>query len=606
MSLSLSIPTGVGGNFPDFRPRIVVLGTGGGGVNAVNNMIRAGLSGVEFCVANTDAQSLAGSLAEHRIQLGVQTTNGQGAGARPEVGRAAAEEQLPEIMKFLDGCDMLFIATGMGGGTGTGATPVIARAASEAGLLTVGVVTKPFTSEGPRRMRQAELGINDLQEYVNSLIVIPNQNLFRLAGEDLTLQEGYELADNVLMSGVRAITEAIFTPGLMNLDFADVRSIMSEPGRAKIGIGEAEGENRAIRATEAAISNPLLEDTQLRSAKALLIYVLGGKDLKMGEMDEIYAFIGNGVEGEPNIIPGSCFDSDMEGKIRVYVVATGIDGPGGSDGKRVNLSNVTPVTPRRNDAIDIPPAPQMAARPMPQAKTAYEVEQIPNASQPQRAAPGHAQPGPARGYGQGYGHGGGSQGGQASGAHGGASGPRPIPQGAIGGQRFTASANQRDIGGGVQGSGASAASGHGVNQPVYGHATPASQLAYSQEATARNLDVSDRPPDVPSYPTRPSSNHAAPTGIAGGNPGRNATAQTGNAARNIGAKIASPAPRGGSLTQRVTSVGRKSETADVSPAKTAANVSTPNQPPSPPSPHSPNESDDENLQIPPFLRRQAN
>ena len=600
MSLSLSIPTGNGGNFPDHSPRIVILGIGGGGVNAVNNMIRAGLSGVEFCVANTDAQSLAGSLAEHRIQLGVQTTNGQGAGARPEVGRAAAEEQLPEIMKFLNGCDMLFIATGMGGGTGTGATPVIARGAAEAGLLTVGVVTKPFTSEGPRRMRQAELGINDLQEYVNSLIVIPNQNLFRLAGEDLTVHQGYELADNVLMSGVRAITEAISNPGLVNLDFADVCSIMTERGRAKIGIGEAEGENRALRAAEAAISNPLLEDTQLRGAKALLINVLGGKDLKLSEMDEIYSFIGNGVEGEPNIIPGSSFDADMEGKIRVYVVATGIDGPGGLDARRMNLSNVTPIMSRRNEAIDMPPAPQSAARPSHQANPAYEVENIPSGSYAQRVAQASAYP-QGQHYGQSHGHGQNhsqNQGGQAAG---GAAG-RPIPQGAIGGQRFTASANNRVIGGGVPGSSAAGNSAaRGTSQPVYGQATPASQLAYSQGATAQQLVDPEIASEITGYLQRPTANNAAQRPATGGVQGGNAAGHSGgNHTRNIGAKIAPPAPRGGSLTDRVTSIGRKPQPTEATAPRPAPNVGTAQ------APSSPIESEDKNLDIPAFLRRQAN
>ena len=593
MSLSLSIPTGNGGHPLSHGPRIVVLGIGGGGVNAVNNMIRAGLSGVEFCVANTDAQSLAGSLAEHRIQLGVQTTNGQGAGAKPEVGRAAAEEQLPEIMKFLTGCDMLFIATGMGGGTGTGATPVIARGAAEAGLLTVGVVTKPFTSEGPRRMRQAELGINDLQDYVNSLIVIPNQNLFRLAGEDLTVHQGYELADNVLMSGVRAITEAISNPGLVNLDFADVRSIMSEQGRAKIGIGEAEGENRAMRAAEAAISNPLLEDTQLRGAKALLINVLGGSDLKLSEVDEIYSFISNGVEGEPNIIPGSSFGTDMEGKIRVYVVATGIDGPSGLDARRMNLSNVTPITSRRNDAIDMPPSPQMATRPTQQANPAYEVENIPKGTYAQRAAQAAAyQQGQGKGQSQGQGQGY-SQGGHAAGAV----GARHIPQGPIGGQRITANAQNRDIGGVAPGSGA--AGGSGMSDAVYGHATPASQLAYSQGATARKLADPEPASEIPAYLMRSTAKNAAPTASAGGTQSGNASAQSGHLARNIGAKIAPPASRGGSLTQRVTEIGRKPPMTETA-AKSPASASTQN------AAQSPIESDDKNLEIPTFLRRQAN
>ena len=595
MSLSLSIPTGNGGNFPDHSPRIVILGIGGGGVNAVNNMIRAGLSGVEFCVANTDAQSLAGSLAEHRIQLGVQTTNGQGAGARPEVGRAAAEEQLPEIMKFLNGCDMLFIATGMGGGTGTGATPVIARGAAEAGLLTVGVVTKPFTSEGPRRMRQAELGINDLQEYVNSLIVIPNQNLFRLAGEDLTVHQGYELADNVLMSGVRAITEAISNPGLVNLDFADVCSIMTERGRAKIGIGEADGENRALRAAEAAISNPLLEDTQLRGAKALLINVLGGKDLKLSEMDEIYSFIGNGVEGEPNIIPGSSFDANMEGKIRVYVVATGIDGPGGLDARRMNLSNVTPIMSRRTDAIDMPPAPQSATRPSHQANPAYEVENIPSGSYAQRAAQATAYPqgqGQSHGHGHGHGH---AHGGQSAGGGAG----RPLPQSPIGGQRFTASANNRVIGGGVPGSGAAGNNAaHGTNQPVYGQATPASQLAYSQGATAQQLVDPEISSELPGYLQRPTANNTAQRSATGSVQGGGHSA--GNHTRNIGAKMAPPAPRGGSLTDRVTSIGRKPQTTEATAPRTATNIGTAQLP------NSPIESEDKNLDIPAFLRRQAN
>lgn len=600
MSLSLTLPNSKKPDFPDLSPRIVIMGVGGGGVNAVNNMIRAGLMGVEFCVANTDAQSLSGSLAENRIQLGVQATAGQGAGAKPEIGRQAAEEQLPEIMQFLAGADMVFIATGMGGGTGTGATPVIARAASEAGLLTVGVVTKPFTSEGPRRMRQAELGINDLQNFVDSLIVIPNQNLFRLTREDLTVHQGYELADNVLMSGIRAITEAISNPGLVNLDFADVRSIMSERGRAKIGIGEAEGENRALRAAEAAISNPLLEDTQLRGAKALLINVLGGPDLKLSEVDEIYSFISNGVEGEPNIIPGSSFDNEMEGKIRVYVVATGIDAPMGLDARRVNLTNVTPLVPRRQEAIDVPAMTQPLGQSLGQTGAQPGAQPAAAAAAP-RTHTGYAA-GQGQGHqsqGQGQGHQGQGQAGPAGANYAGT--PSPSPRGAGGGglaghggqtaavarqnagvsgaaghgQRISASAVAGQTGPGSPGHGSPGGSGDN-GTTSYGHATPASHLGYSQTATARKFPEPPLPSE--SQPAIPSENQAA--------------------ARNIGAKIAAPVAglRGGSLMERVTSAGRK-------PVPTEGVTKAP---PASVNPNQASASDDNSLDIPAFLRRQAN
>jgi len=309
----------------DLRPRITVIGVGGAGGNAVANMIAAGIEGVDFIVANTDAQALSTSPAEKRIQLGPSITGGLGAGSRPEVGRAAAEETVAEIEKALEGVNMCFIAAGMGGGTGTGAAPVIAEAARRMNVLTVGVVTKPFLFEGSRRMRTAEAGIAELQKHVDTLIVIPNQNLFLIAKPETTFKEAFLLADEVLQQGVRSITDLMVMPGLINLDFADIRSVMREMGKAMMGTGEAEGENRALRAAEQAIANPLLDGVSMAGAKGVIISIIGGEDMRLLEVDEAANHIRELVDEDANIIWGSAFNPELEGKIRVSVVATGID-----------------------------------------------------------------------------------------------------------------------------------------------------------------------------------------------------------------------------------------------------------------------------------------
>jgi len=320
MSINLKAP-----ELRELKPRIMVCGVGGAGGNAVNNMIVSGLSGVDFIVANTDAQALSSSRAERIIQMGLQVTEGLGAGSKPEVGKAAAEEALEEIRDHLAGAHMVFVTAGMGGGTGTGAAPVIARAARELGILTVGVVTKPFHFEGGRRMRVAEYGIAELQKAVDTLIIIPNQNLFRVANEKTTFADAFSMADQVLYSGVACITDLMVKEGLINLDFADVRSIMSEMGKAMMGTGEAAGDKRAVQAAEAAIANPLLDETSMRGARGLLISITGGNDLTLYEVDEAASRIRQEVDEEANIILGATFDSALDGVVRVSVVATGID-----------------------------------------------------------------------------------------------------------------------------------------------------------------------------------------------------------------------------------------------------------------------------------------
>jgi cell division protein FtsZ len=314
----------------ELRPRISVIGVGGAGGNAIANMMRADVQGVDFVVANTDAQALNTSVADRRIQLGLKITQGLGAGSRPEIGRAAAEETLDEIILSLDGAHMCFIAAGMGGGTGTGAAPVIAKAARDKGILTVGVVTKPFAFEGARRARSADAGIQELQQHVDTLIVIPNQNLFRLANSETTFKEAFEMADEVLQQGVRGITDLMVMPGLINLDFADVRSVMSEMGKAMMGTGEADGDNRAIEAAEKAISNPLLDGVSMKGAKGVIISITGGEDMRLMEVDEAASHIKELVDPDANIIWGSAFNNDLGGKIRVSVVATGIDAEAGA------------------------------------------------------------------------------------------------------------------------------------------------------------------------------------------------------------------------------------------------------------------------------------
>jgi len=323
MTINLTIP-----DIREMKPRITVFGVGGAGGNAVNNMIAAGLQGVDFVVANTDAQALTLSKAERIIQMGTQVTEGLGAGSQPEVGRAAAEEVIDEIRDHLTGAHMVFVTAGMGGGTGTGAAPIIAKTARELGILTVGVITKPFHFEGQRRMRFAEAGIVELQKVVDTLLIIPNQNLFRVANEKTTFADAFAMADQVLYSGVACITDLMVKEGLINLDFADVRAVMREMGKAMMGTGEASGEKRALTAAEAAISNPLIDDASMKGAKGLLISITGGKDLTLYEVDEAATRIREEVDQDANIIVGATFDESLEGIIRVSVVATGIDNIG--------------------------------------------------------------------------------------------------------------------------------------------------------------------------------------------------------------------------------------------------------------------------------------
>jgi cell division protein FtsZ len=320
MTLNLSMP-----GQEELAPKITVFGVGGAGGNAVNNMIAKELEGVDFVVANTDAQALQQNAAKSRIQLGVKVTEGLGAGARPSVGSASAEESIEQIVDHLAGAHMCFITAGMGGGTGTGAAPIIAQAARELGVLTVGVVTKPFQFEGNKRMKQAEEGVEALQKVVDTLIIIPNQNLFRLANEKTTFTEAFSMADDVLYQGVKGVTDLMVRPGLINLDFADVRAVMDEMGKAMMGTGEAEGEDRAIQAAEKAIANPLLDEISLRGAKGVLINITGGHDLTLFELDEAANRIREEVDADANIIVGSTMDNNMEGAMRVSVVATGID-----------------------------------------------------------------------------------------------------------------------------------------------------------------------------------------------------------------------------------------------------------------------------------------
>ena len=336
----------------DLRPRITVIGVGGAGGNAIANMMEADIEGVDFIVANTDAQSLSTSPAEHRIQLGPESTGGLGAGARPELGKAAAEETVDQIEEALEGVNMCFIAAGMGGGTGTGAAPVIAEAARRKNVLTVGVVTKPFLFEGTRRMRAAEAGIEELQRHVDTLIVIPNQNLFLIAKPETTFKEAFRMADEVLQQGVRSITDLMVMPGLINLDFADVKSVMEEMGKAMMGTGEAEGDNRAREAAEQAIANPLLDGVSMAGAKGVIISIIGGEDMKLLEVDEAANHIRDLVDEDANIIWGSAFNPNLEGKIRVSVVATGIDDSGSGQS-----------APPRN-AMTSSPEPRPAKRPV--------------------------------------------------------------------------------------------------------------------------------------------------------------------------------------------------------------------------------------------------
>ncbi|ACK52384.1 cell division protein FtsZ [Methylocella silvestris BL2] len=391
MTINLKAP-----ELRELKPRIMVCGVGGAGGNAVNNMIVSGLIGVDFIVANTDAQALTSSRAERIIQMGLQVTEGLGAGSQPEVGRAAAEEAIEEIRDHLSGAHMCFVTAGMGGGTGTGAAPVIARAARDMGILTVGVVTKPFQFEGSRRMRLAESGINELQKAVDTLIIIPNQNLFRIATERTTFADAFAMADQVLYSGVACITDLMVKEGLINLDFADVRAIMREMGKAMMGTGEASGDRRAILAAEAAIANPLLDEVSMKGARGLLISITGGNDLTLYEVDEAAGRIRQEVDEDANIILGATFDSSLDGIVRVSVVATGIDQPAGVYELNAAENRITEVANRLRAQtaarpIETAPAPvfEHAAAPevyAPPVREAYE-ERIPQPqTRPQYAA----------------------------------------------------------------------------------------------------------------------------------------------------------------------------------------------------------------------------
>jgi cell division protein FtsZ len=362
MALNLTMNT----EREELKPRITVFGVGGAGGNAVNNMIDKALEGVEFVVANTDAQALSQSRAHARIQMGVKATEGLGAGARPSVGAAAAEETIEEIVDHLAGAHMCFITAGMGGGTGTGAAPIIAQAARELGVLTVGVVTKPFQFEGNKRMRQAEEGIEALQKVVDTLIIIPNQNLFRLANERTTFTEAFAMADDVLYQGVKGVTDLMVRPGLINLDFADVRAVMDEMGKAMMGTGEATGDDRAIQAAEKAIANPLLDEISLHGAKGVLINITGGHDLTLFELDEAANIIREKVDPDANIIVGSTLDTSMEGRLRVSVVATGIDASAAKlDVPVARRSMAAPLTLTPMHQAEVArPAPQPAPQPV--------------------------------------------------------------------------------------------------------------------------------------------------------------------------------------------------------------------------------------------------
>ena len=393
MSINIGPPA-----IEELRPRILVIGVGGAGGNAIANMINAQIEGVDFIVANTDAQALNSSIAENRIQLGPDITQGLGAGSRPEVGRAAAEETIEEIDRLLEGVHMCFIAAGMGGGTGTGAAPIIARAAREKGVLTVGVVTKPFLFEGTRRMRAAESGIEELQKHVDTLIVIPNQNLFLVAKAETTFKEAFQLADEVLQQGVRSITDLMVMPGLINLDFADVRSVMGEMGKAMMGTGEGEGPNRALEAAERAIANPLLDGVSMQGAKGVIISIIGGDDMKLLEVDEAANHIRELVDPNANIIWGSAFNPDLGGKIRVSVVATGIE-----QTTEMAEQAVRPVMlggsrgPSFPGATPAKPAPVAESTPEPAAAPAWTAPDN-GGMVPAADTTGHADTGAAQGF----------------------------------------------------------------------------------------------------------------------------------------------------------------------------------------------------------------
>lgn len=380
MSINISVPGG--DENPDLKPRITVLGVGGAGGNAVNNMIAKELQGVDFVVANTDAQALVRAKTDRRVQLGAEVTEGLGAGSRPDVGRIAAEESLDKVMSELEGAHMVFIAAGMGGGTGTGAAPAIAKAAKERGILTVAVVTKPFQFEGSHRMRIAEAGIQDLENFVDTLIIIPNQNLFRIANENTTFADAFAMADEVLYSGVRGVTDLMTMPGLINLDFADIRSVMGEMGKAMMGTGEASGERRAMEAAEAAINNPLLDDSSMQGAKGVLINITGGMDITLFEVDEAANRIRDEVDSDAHIIIGSAFDKELDGLMRVSVVATGIDAAAAEQPRPqvLTVSETPAVRQIRPEASKAPVAEEAPLRRVPAAQTAATADVKPAAA----------------------------------------------------------------------------------------------------------------------------------------------------------------------------------------------------------------------------------
>ena len=381
MSLKLHIPEN-----RELKPRLTVFGVGGAGGNAVNNMIHRSLEGVDFVVANTDAQALALNDASFKIQLGEELTEGLGAGAKPEVGAGAAEESLERIVDVLKGSHMCFITAGMGGGTGTGAAPVIAQAARELGILTIGVVTRPFSFEGGRRMKLAEEGIAELQKYVDTLIVIPNQNLFLLANEKTTFSEAFGMADDVLYQGVKGVTDLMVRPGLVNLDFADIRSVMDEMGKAMMGTGEAEGEDRAVVAAERAIDNPLLDEISLKGARGVLINITGGDDMALFEVDEASNKIREQVDPEANIIFGATLDPQMQGKIRVSVVATGIDAHEQTSSKPARRTETVEKPAEKSD--DLFSRPETVERTfVPPSKPVHEIDRVQAEAAPQAAKP---------------------------------------------------------------------------------------------------------------------------------------------------------------------------------------------------------------------------
>lgn len=367
---------------PRLSPKIAVIGVGGAGGNAVNNMISSNLDGCEFLVCNTDAQALSNSLAEDQVQLGESVTGGLGAGSKPDVGQAAAEESLEEVLRYLDGANMAFVTAGMGGGTGTGAAPVIAKACRQQGILTIGVVTKPFHFEGVHRMEQAEAGIKEMQQYVDTLIVIPNQNLFRIANEKTTFAEAFKMADTVLQSGVRGVTDLMVRPGLVNLDFADIRTAMLQMGKAMMGTGEASGDKRAVEAAESAINNPLLDDVSMKGANGVIINVTGGYDMTLFEADEACNRIRDEVDPSANIIFGATFDDSMDGMMRVSIVATGIEGEavkktsgtfGGGGGQKIERTRPNAESVSQPVQTSAPALPKSEVEPAKKVITGHDV-----------------------------------------------------------------------------------------------------------------------------------------------------------------------------------------------------------------------------------------